>query len=207
MEQYTQRVRANILPKSVAKTLPAAFREWHWTGNTEDHGYPTETCELCEQESLRYHFEIKNEITEEVLQVGSQCILRFDVGVYEAGRRLSVEEARTKLNATLRNMQHAACVRALRDALTHEPHAILESALARYEAHQALTPKQINVVFWRLGANKVEFNPSFFKVDLSKKKLKEDLKSMRDFERARVWKAMTSSQRGSAIRFGITPPA
>ena len=206
MEQYAQRVRANILPKSVAQTLPAAFREWHWTGDTEDYGHPTEICELCEQESLRYHFQIKNDQTKGVLQVGSQCILRFDVAVYENGRRLSLNEAKTKLNATLRGMQHAACVRALRDVLAREPNAILESALARYEAHDALTPKQINVVFWRLGVNHIEFNPSFFKVDLSKTKLKVDLMTMRDYERARVWQAMTSSQRSAAIRFGAPPP-
>ena len=207
MDRYTQRVQANILPKSIAQSLPAAFREWHWTGSTEDHEQATETCQLCEQESLRYHFEIKNDITSETLEVGSQCILRFDVGVYEGGKRLSPKDAKAKLNATLRKMQHQACVRALQQVLLQEPNAILQSALARYEANQPLSPKQINVVFWRLSTHHVEFNPSFFKVDLSKQRSKDDLKAMPDFARRRVWTAMTSAQRKGAERYGTTPPS
>jgi hypothetical protein len=206
MEHYTQRVRANILPKSISQSLPLAFQEWHWTGNTEDHERPTETCELCEQESLRYHFEIRNDQTAETLRVGSQCILRFDVGVFDAGRRLSPKDAKAKLSETVRKMQHESCVRALREVLAREPNDILRSALARYEANLALSPKQINVVFWRLGVNNVEFNPSFFKVDLSKDRLKEDLKAMSGFKLARIWTAMTSAQRKAAERRGVAPP-
>ncbi len=58
MKTYPQRVRDNILPLSVGSTLPEAFEEWSFTENTVDHEEPVETCQLCEQEQLRYHFEI-----------------------------------------------------------------------------------------------------------------------------------------------------
>ncbi len=60
MGGYSQRVRESILPLSVAETLPAAFAEWAFTENTVDHETPIETCELCGQQDLRYHFEIAN---------------------------------------------------------------------------------------------------------------------------------------------------
>lgn len=78
MGGYSQRVRDSILPLSVADTLPAAFAEWSFTENTVDHETPIETCELCGQQDLRYHFEIANPYTEAALWVGSHCILQFD---------------------------------------------------------------------------------------------------------------------------------
>jgi hypothetical protein len=67
---YTQRVRDSILPLSVADTLPKAFEEWRFTGHTHDHEEPIETCKLCGQEGLRYHFEIQNDFTGNSLDVG-----------------------------------------------------------------------------------------------------------------------------------------
>lgn len=97
MEGYTQRVRDSILPLSRADSLRAAFSEWSFTGNTVDHKAPIETCELCGQQELRYHFEIANRYTDARLQVGSHCILKFNVAVLENGRRLSLEDAKRHL--------------------------------------------------------------------------------------------------------------
>lgn len=69
MSAYTQRVRDSILPWSVAGSLPAAFTECAFTENTVDHESPIETCELCGQQDLQYHFEIANRYTEAALWV------------------------------------------------------------------------------------------------------------------------------------------
>ena len=84
MGGYTQRVRDSILPLSVAGTLPDAFAEWSFTESTIDHEAPVETCQLCGQQELRYHFEIANAYTDGSLWVGSHCILQFDVAVLDA---------------------------------------------------------------------------------------------------------------------------
>ncbi|MGF6494203.1 hypothetical protein ABIE56_002394 [Luteibacter sp. 621] len=206
-DSYPARVRANILPRSNAQTLPEAFAEWAWTGGTEDHGSASETCELCEQESLRYHFEIHNDHTFATLRVGSTCILRWQMGVQVNGKRLSQAAAKTAINDALKRMQRAACIRALEAVLAAEPNEILQSALVAYRDGKALTPKQINVVFWRLDTAGIEYNPSFFKVDLRKERRWDDLRAMRPFQRDNVWKAMTSAQRASAMRRGISGPA
>jgi hypothetical protein len=83
MQTYSQRVRQSILPLSLTDTLPTAFEEWHFTGNAVDHEEPCKTCELCGQEGLRYHFEIANAYTDHTLQVGSHCILQFNLAVYD----------------------------------------------------------------------------------------------------------------------------
>jgi hypothetical protein len=56
-----------------------ALREWRFNGAFRDHGAPTARCGLCGNTGLRYHFRIVNQLTGEVLWVGSQCILNFDL--------------------------------------------------------------------------------------------------------------------------------
>ena len=77
MSTYPKRVADNILPLSISGELSEVFKEWFFTEITEDHEDIIENCQLCNQEQLRYHFEIKNKYTQETLMVGSSCILKF----------------------------------------------------------------------------------------------------------------------------------
>ena len=113
MGQYLQRVADNILPLSVAGTLPEAFKEWYFTGRTEDHEQAIEDCQLCNQEQLRYHFEIENQHTHHHLWVGSQCILKFKVAVYEDDRLLDQKAAKKKLSSLVNQMRLQSCISAL----------------------------------------------------------------------------------------------
>ncbi len=206
MQSYSQRVRDSILPLSVGDTLPKAFEEWHFTGNTEDHEEPCETCELCGQERLRYHFEICNELTDYKLQVGSHCILQFDVAVYDDGRRLTPAEAKKKLDKLTQQMRLDSCIKALEKLARAEPTNILEHALTYYRKNKKLTPKQAFVVFWRLRRNGIDHAPSFFNVTLKKKCYMKDLADMETSKVHFFWQALSSSQRRQAIEQGHRPP-
>jgi hypothetical protein len=120
---------------------------------------------------------------------------------------LAQKAARTAINDAVKRMQREACIRALRAALAKEPHAILQRALDAYIADEALTPKQLNVVFWRLDTTGIEYRPSFFKVDMKARRRMEDLEAMPDYQRARVWRALTSAQRKAALARDISAPA
>jgi hypothetical protein len=203
---YKQRVRETILPLSLAGALPEAFREWHFTGNTTDHEQAIETCQLCGQEGLRYHFEIANTVTKHHLEVGSECILRFQVTVYENGRELAPNEAKRVLNQHIKAMRLESCLRALDRLSQTENNQILANALSYYRLNKALTPKQANVVFWRLQANNVDHDPSFFKVRLDKQRYRDDLSKMQRRDVHRIWKALSPSQRKKAEELGHPPP-
>src|SRR5262245_39516254 len=114
-QTYPRRVRERILPLSIADTLSKAFEEWHFTGTTVDHEEPCESCELCGQEGLRYHFESFNDYTWETLQVGSRCILQFNVAVYEGRHKLSRKEAKKKLDRLIEQMRLKSCIKALEE--------------------------------------------------------------------------------------------
>lgn len=65
MATYTQRVRDSILPLSVADTLPKAFEEWRFTGDTHDHEEP------CENSSST----ISTKLNPRTLKRGSSSLL------------------------------------------------------------------------------------------------------------------------------------
>src|SRR6266487_2976976 len=124
MHTYPQRVRDNILPLSVAGTLPEAFEEWSFTENTIDHGEPIETCHLCNHEQLRYHFEIRNSMTDRTLWVGSKCILQFNLSVFEDGVRLDATGAKKKLDRLMDQMRLDSCLVALEKLANTESNEI-----------------------------------------------------------------------------------
>ncbi len=206
MQGFPKRVAENILPLSVAGTLPAAFREWYFTGQTVDHELPHETCRLCDQEGLRYHFKIQNSQTGNQLDVGSECILKFQVAIFDRGRELTAQEARTALAERVRLMRLESCLRALERLALAESNDILSNALKYYKLHKALTPKFANVVFWRLQANAIDHDPSFFKVRLDKESYVADLRVMPTRSVHRIWKALTSPQRKKAQELGHAAP-
>ena len=204
---YPQRVRENILPLSVADTLPEAFEEWSFTENTEDHEDAIETCQLCNQEDLRYHFEIRNALTGSTLWVGSQCILKFGVSVFEEGRRLDSRASKKKLDRLVQKMRLESCIRALRQLASTEDSDILDNALAYYEKNKNLSPKFAFVVLWRLQANQIDHSPSFFKIALRRDKHKRDLREMAESRVHTIWPALSSSQRKLAQEYGHRPPS
>jgi hypothetical protein len=207
MSTYPQRIRDNILPLSIGATLPEAFEEWSFTEETVDHGHATETCELCEQEELRYHFRIQNQLTAHRLWVGSQCILRFDVSVFEQGMRLSAADAKKKLSRLMQQMHLESCIKALERLTVSESNPILSNALTYFRTNKSLTPKFAFVVLWRLQAHRIDHNPGFFKVSLQKDRHKADLATMDTSKVHLIWPALSSAQRAVAMRLGHVAPA
>ena len=207
MSTYPKRVADNILPLSMAGDLPAAFKEWHFTDKVKDHLKPNEDCELCDNEKLRYHFEIENEITRNRLWIGSSCILKFQVQVFDnKGNVLNAKDTEKKLNKLKDKMCYDACINALKNLAIAEPNEILSNALNYYLKNKYLTPKYAFVVFWRLIKNDIDHSPSFFKVALNKNKYKEHLEEMDTFKVHTFWKALSSSQKKIAERLGHTAP-
>jgi hypothetical protein len=202
MNTYPQRVRDNILPISIGRTLPEAFEEWSFTEHTQDHEQPIETCQLCEQEALRYHFEIRNALTKKTLWVGSQCILKFGLSVFESGHRLSESDAKKKLERLMRQMQLESCIHALEKLAFAEKNTILANAVVYYKKNKYLSPKFAFVVLWRLQTNNVDHSPSFFKINLKRGQYQRDLQNMKLSQVHAIWPALSSSQREMAVRLG-----
>jgi hypothetical protein len=204
--EYSESVRRNILPVSVASRLPEAFREWRFTGDYKDYLRPIETCKLCDKDQLRYHFKIRNDNTSAELWVGSHCILKFGVAVYDGNERLSATKARRKLDSLIAEMRLKACLEALAKLALAERNEILRNALQYYRQHGYLSPKFAWVVLWRLHVNGIDHSPSFFKVGLRRAQHQTDLADMPEERVHAIWSALTPSQRKLAMELGHSEP-
>ena len=167
MNHYIQKVRENVLPLSVGNSLPPVFTEWFFTEQVLDYEQRNETCQLCNQEELRYHFQIKNRYTNHILWVGSQCILKFNVPVYENGLLLSKQKAKRKLKLLIEQKHIEFCIKSLKKLTSATNNEILHHALDYYRREKSLTPKFAFVVFWQLKTHKIDYNPTFFKINLT----------------------------------------
>lgn len=202
---YPLRVRQNILPLSMADNLPSAFKEWFFTEEIYDHEATEADCQLCNKEELRYHFKIRNELTQNTLWVGSSCILKFGLSVLEDGKILSAEAAKKKLDALTRKMQFESCIKAL-ETLSELDNNILRNALEYFKREKKLTPKQAFVVFWQMQERAIDHHPSFFTIALKKGQHQNDLREMETSRVHKFWSALSSSQKNIAQKLGHLPP-
>jgi len=60
-----------MLRYSSGQAWPAVMKEWSVTGGFIDSHSINKTCELCDNEGLRYQFQITNVLTHYSLWVGS----------------------------------------------------------------------------------------------------------------------------------------
>lgn len=91
MASWLDKARDNMLRYSSGQAWPAVMKEWSVTGGFIDSHSINKTCELCDNEGLRYQFQITNLLTHYSLWVGSTCINKF-VPVFVGGRELLGEE-------------------------------------------------------------------------------------------------------------------
>ena len=207
---HWKRVCERILPLSRAQDLLQAFKEWRVTDRVTEDEEVAATCGLCDKEGLRYQYEICNQYTQYVLWVGSECILKFVIPVFEAGVLLDPRSARRKLNRLRKRPQHDSCVKTLERVVGKENNPktwdILRSALDYYRQNEYLTPRYAYVVFWRLKEHKIDHIPKLFKVGSKEKKDKIALRDMSDSHVNIIWPALSPGQRRLAAKFGHHGP-
>jgi hypothetical protein len=208
--RYNSKVADNILPLSVEQTLPEAFKEWEVTGELIDHEHADEHCQLCDNEGLRYHFGIENHLTDGHLWVGSQCILRFGITMYEGLRELSASEIRTALKELVRRQRRVHCLKALERAMSADAAgkvtASLRDALSYFKRHECLTPGQASAVFERLRLGKIPHEPRWFKITTAGASQWLELARMPVENVDDIWFALSPDQRKFASRRGYTAP-
>lgn len=63
MASWLDKARDNMLRYSSGQSWPAVMKEWSVTGGFIDSHSDNRTCELCDNEGLRYQFQITNSLT------------------------------------------------------------------------------------------------------------------------------------------------
>lgn len=200
MSAWIEAVERNLIPLSKSQRLNEALEEWYYTGNNEDYEAPEERCQLCEQEDLRYHFEIENHRTHGVLWVGSKCIERFSIrAMGPHGHLLDVDESAKVVRADRAKLIKSAEEKAVRRLLTElkeqDEKFPIESLQAYYETRGAFTPNQLALIVWRLQENDLSGRGFGLKMTIKRDREKSQLHSMKAWQLKRLLPYMTTAQR------------
>jgi hypothetical protein len=208
---WASRAAANLLPLSRERCdLAQALKEWRYAGNYHDLETPSADCELCDHPDIRYQFEVQNLFTDAALLIGSECINRFGIAATdEEGRTLDAAGTRRKVGQDRRKLvedaRHRRVVSAL-VALAHKDQEFdIRSFVDYLQTRGAFTPKQLSIVLWRLSKFRVNHNPKDFKLTIKRNREKAQLRSLKDWELARVRPCLSDSQRAFLERPSSPP--
>lgn len=206
MSDWLETARTNLLRLSQeAQDFPAALREWEHTGRVLDHGAPLATCQLCEHERLRYHFEIRNRCTAATLLVGSSCITRFDIAVYDdRGQALSGPAKEERLKDKVREQQREARLAPLRELyrVAEAERGIIRQTVLESEARRGFSPAQLLTLFRQMDRHGIRYQPTLYKVRLRSEFDQQQLLRLSAEERVLLWPCLSVQQRR---RFGREP--
>ncbi len=199
---YLKRVAANILPLSRnQENVAEALKEWEYRGDRSDVEDAVETCQLCDHYPIRYQFQIVNRFTKHRLDIGSECITRFDVAVIdEEGVQQRGAEAAKIVAKDRRKLEEESRRRTVRRALVQlaKMDQLIDSktleSIANAADDRGLSPKQASLVVWRLEANGIELPRSYLKVMLKKTAEQNALLAMEDFKLRQLWPCLTAAQ-------------
>lgn len=191
---------SNLLRLSEEKEdFSAAIKEWEHTGGIIDHHTPKEICELCEHEDLRYQFEIKNKL-ENVLWVGSKCIEKFDIKVYDKnGIEIQTKKETYLLKqAKRKHIQDifSLLIKTKPSGKIGDYHKIELDEYCKCQClvNDTSNARVLNYVFLRLDEENIFYEKRFFSIKIRSAEDKLKLLSLNEVQFERIKPALSSAQ-------------
>ncbi|TXL61101.1 hypothetical protein FHP05_13530 [Cerasibacillus terrae] len=198
---WMERIKKNVFPVSDEKyNIRKALDEWVYVGNMFDVEVPDETCELCDQQNIRYQFEIVNNQNSNSLLIGSECINRFNISVIDdSGSTLSTEDARKKVSKDRSRLVTKAKEKSVLNTLvtlaTKDQEFNIESFIEYFKERRAFTPNQLALLIWRLEKERIDFKRSHFKITIRRNREKYQLLKLEEWKLRRIWDCLSNSQK------------
>ncbi|MCA0902476.1 hypothetical protein [Qipengyuania aquimaris] len=202
MSYWSKRACETLLPLSNADALKAALQEWFYTGSCSEFECCSETCELCGQDGLRYHFEIANSENGNTLSVGSECIKRFEIrAIDHDGSKLSIAETAQLLDIDRRKLVEDArkrrALEAIRQLQEKMPEFIAERALTKMSNSGSFSPLQAAFLLEKFDFFGIPFRFGDYKISIRSSAEKDELRDMSEHRLRLAWHALTPQQRKS----------
>jgi hypothetical protein len=152
-----------------------AVAEWIATGKVIDNGEDVASddgppCELCHHENLRWQFEIRNRVNENLLLVGSTCINHFDIpmvsnGTLQYGNDRNAE-MRRRVSELKKDQRREKVLTSLR-ALWRVDKAYrwtIEDSVKRWKESGTFRAIDMSMIASRLRHNRIDHDPGCFDV-------------------------------------------
>lgn len=192
-----------LVPLSVSAKLSPALDEWRYRGEYKDYLVPSQSCELCHEDGLRYHFRIINQLNRNRMWLGSECITHFGIlAVDESGTLLGAEESAKMVQRDRRRMENEArmahVLQSLDRLVAVDPRFSRADSLelkGSIGERGGLSPKQALDLMVRFRQHAVDVAPSAFKVSIRRDLDRAELVSMPEREIKQIWPCLSWSQR------------
>lgn len=200
MNVWIKKSTKNLLRLSEEKEdFNLALKEWTYTGNLIDHEAPTEQCELCEHDELRYHFEIKNAL-ENVLWVGSKCIDKFDIAVFDRdGKEITTSKERYLIKLAQKKHQKTAIEKLTKTKPIgkmgeYSKLELDEFCNSEYLINERPNARILNYLFIRFEQEGIFYEKRLFSIKIRSEYDKEKLLSLKQEQFERIKPALKSTQ-------------
>lgn len=202
-ERMRRRAKETLFAQSHEKDdLAKALGEWGYFGVSKTVGTMTTDCELCGQPDISIWFEIKNESNQKTLWIGSDCIKRFEIRVWENGRVLALKDGFRKVDHDIRTALETARMGEADVALIlligKETEFTIADFDAYYRARGAFTPAQMLFIARKMDEHSVDCKLSSFDVACRKDREKEQLAAMSNEDIMKIAGALSPAQRNMA---------
>lgn len=200
MARWRNKSIENLLQFSIEKTdHVVAAKEWSFSGNVIDHCIANQTCQLCEGENLRYHFEIKNKYKDIVLLVGSSCIKKFDISVFDNdGNELFGVQKDSFLKKKIQEKKKEILLEQLRSLWSKSPPAEkeeIEIYVSNYNRKNGFSPEEINFLFSKMDKHQIKYTDVLYKVSLRSQFELLSLANMPETEQKKILPCLSVSQK------------
>ena len=177
-----------------------AIAEWFYYGEVNDLEQDREDCELCGHPEIRYQFEIKNNLTENSLQIGSECIKKFNLtSIDNDGFWLNPNQTKIKVDkdkrTLIRQSKESRTIRLLAKLSALDDEFNLSETLNYYTLdRECFSPKYLKFIFWRFKKVGVPVDKKLFKVSLRRNREKEQIREMEAWELKIIKPSFTKQQ-------------
>ncbi len=182
------------------KDYNQAISEWDYFGDFHDNEVSNATCQLCGQTNIRYEFQIVNRNNQNTLLVGSECITKFGITVYDDyGNRITGYSAKARVSSDRRKLVASAktqgVINALVTLMSKDKEFDFHKFISYYQERGAFTPKQLNLVMWRLNKFRISHEKSHFKLVMQRDREKQQLLQMEEWQLNQIKPCLSPAQR------------
>lgn len=181
MNRWRKAAITNLLADSEEQdNFEQAVTEWRSTGVCKRTSESHTSCELCEQERLAFHFQIENELNGNQILVGSSCITKFNIAVYNpSGQRLSGKALKIHFREKIEGAKQEAMLDELRclyrSATGDTVQNYIAQAVESYKQNNGFSPVEMRDIIRWAEALGGECSLGLYKINLRTKVNKDDL--------------------------------
>ena len=186
----------------LASSPPGA---WIFTGETEDKGAFTGTCDACDKGGLRVTFIIRHGDTGQTRRICASCLCRSSISVEVDGTSLTVDQRRSLAKDLLARTQSRTCRDTIRQVLQLTADPALPEISAYFDRNLQLSPRRAAKLFPLLKRLRLSVDPSIFEVQMRSVGHKEEFADLGESEKRAVWPALSPTVKGRLATLGLGP--